>query len=66
MTAFQFHFCASMTDAIVKQFFEIRQNSLVSLITNFSNPECLFHVNQHKVFKMTAKSVLEKTAKTMM
>ena len=60
------HLCTSMKDAILKRFAERRQNNLVSLFKYLSNPECLFQVEEHEVFNMPSKSVLQKTAKNML
>jgi hypothetical protein len=58
--------CISMKNAILKRFAERRQNNLVSLFKYLSNPECLFQVEEHEIFNMPSKSVLQKTAKNML
>ena len=52
-----------MKDAVLKRFTERRQSNLVSLYKYLSNPDCLHEIEEHEIFNMPSKTVLQKTAK---
>ncbi|XP_065659760.1 uncharacterized protein LOC136083825 [Hydra vulgaris] len=58
--------CIAMKSAILRRFEERRQSNLVSLYRYLSNPECLSDIEEHKVFNMPPKSVLQKTTKNLL
>ncbi|XP_065652685.1 uncharacterized protein LOC136079950 [Hydra vulgaris] len=55
--------CIAMKSAILRRLEERRQSNLVSLYRYLSNPECLSDIEEHKVFNMPPKSLLQKTSK---
>ena len=58
--------CIAMKSAILRRFEVRRQSNLISLYRYLSNPEYLSNIEEHEVFNMPSKSVLQKTAKNLL
>ena len=58
--------CIRMKDAVLKRFTERRQSNLVSLYKYLSNPDCLHEIEEHEIFNMPSKIVLQKTANSLL
>ena len=58
--------CIRMKDAVLKRFTERRQSNLVSLYKYLSKPDCLYKIEGHEIFNMPSKTVLQKTAKSLL
>ena len=58
--------CIRMKDAALKRFTERRQSNLVSLYKYLSNPDCLHEIEEHEIFNMPSKTVLQKTANSLL
>ena len=58
--------CIAMKSATLRHFEKRRQSNLVSLYRYLSNPECLFDIEEHEIFNIPSKSVLQKTAKKLL
>ena len=58
--------CIRMKDAFLKRFTERRQSNLVSMYKYLSNPDCLHEIEEHVIFNIPSKTVLQKTAKLLL
>ena len=58
--------CIRMKDTVLKRFIERRQSNLISLYKYLSNSDCLHKVEEHKIFNMLSKTVLQITAKSLL
>ena len=58
--------CIRMKDAVLKRFTERRESNLVRLYKYLSNPDCLHEIEEHEIFNMPSKTVLQKTAKLLL